>query len=77
MILNFVIATVTKPTTKPATIKPTTIKPTTTTEFSKLKEDVANLMKDGMKICFSNIVTLLFTSSYHDIDDHIIIVPIF
>ena len=56
LILNSVIATVTKPTTKPATIKPTTIKPTTikpttTTELSKLKEDVANLMKDGMKIC--------------------------
>ena len=58
LILNSVIATVTKPTTKPATIKPTTIKPTTTTELSKLKEDVANLMKDGMKICFSNIVIL-------------------
>ena len=51
MILNFVIATVTKPTTKPATIKPTTIKPTTTTELSKLKEDVAKLMNDGMNIC--------------------------
>ena len=50
--VEFFIATVTKPTTKPATIKPATIKPTTTTEFSKLKEDVANLMKDGRKICF-------------------------
>ena len=62
MILNFVIATVTKPTTKPATIKPetikpATIKPTTTTELSKLKEDVANLMKDGRKICF---IVILF-----------------
>ena len=52
LILNSVIATVTKPTTKPATIKPTTIKPTTTTELSKLKEDVASLMKDGMMKCF-------------------------
>ena len=57
MILNFVIAAVTKPTTKPVTIKPATIKPTITTELSKLKEDVANLMKDGRKICF---IVILF-----------------
>ena len=59
LILNFIIATVTKPTTKPATIKPATIKPTTTTELSKLKEDVAKLMKDGMKICFSTICDII------------------
>ena len=46
LLLNYVIGTVTGP-------KPTA-KPPATTELSKLKADVAKLMKEGTKLCLAS-----------------------
>ena len=65
--MNYVVGTVTGP-------KPTA-KPPATTELSKLKADVAKLMKEGTKLWSASSLHLY--DQYHDIDNWIIIVKIF